>query len=283
MLTQDVGTLRGMELRGQDDNKIGTIEEIYEDTETRQPEWALVQSGLFGRKRSFVPLRDADVEGDHATVPYDKDQIKNAPGIDPDGELSTEEERGLYEHYGLDWSTGQSDTGPSAGGQAGGEGRSSRTDIETAESSRGTTSSAIETRGLPAEETSPSGREDAMTRSEDELRVGTARRETGRARLRKWVESDTETRTVPVQREQARIEREPITEENVEQAMAGPEITESEHEVPLTEEQPVVEKKTVPKERVRLTKDTQTDEEPISEQVRSERIEAESDRGESPR
>jgi stress response protein YsnF len=59
--------------------------------------------------------------------------------------------------------------------------------------------------------------------------------------------------------------------------MAGPEITESEHEVVLHEEQPVVEKRTVPKERVRLEKDVEAGEETISEEVRKERIEAEGD------
>jgi stress response protein YsnF len=59
--------------------------------------------------------------------------------------------------------------------------------------------------------------------------------------------------------------------------MSGPEITESEHEVALRSEEPVVEKRTVPKERVRLDKDVHADEETVSEDVRQERIEAEGD------
>jgi uncharacterized protein (TIGR02271 family) len=275
MITHAAGTLRGRELRGRDDDKIGTIEEIYIDTDTGEPEWMLVQSGLFGTKRTFVPLREARTEDDHVTVPYAKDQVKDAPGIEPDRELSRPEEERLYQHYGLDRAAAPSGTGTggteSWGTEAGTESRG----VETG----GTRSRATETGGVPADETSPSADEGAMTRSEDELRVGTTRRETGKARLRKWVETDTETRTVPTRREEARIEREPITEANVEQATAGPEITEAEHEVTLTEEEPVVEKKTVPKERVRLTKDVETDEQQVSDQVRKERIEAESDRG----
>jgi uncharacterized protein (TIGR02271 family) len=83
--------------------------------------------------------------------------------------------------------------------------------------------------------------------------------------------------TVPVRRETARVEREPITDENVDEAMSGPEISETEHEVTLHEEEPVVEKRTVPKERVRLEKDTETDQEEISETVRKERVEQEGD------
>ena len=112
-----------------------------------------------------------------------------------------------------------------------------------------------------------------MTRSEEELRVGTARQERGRARLRKHVVTENVQQTVPVQREEVRVEREPITDANVDQALDGPAISEEEHEVVLHEEQPVVEKRAVPKERVRLSKDTVTDEREISEEVRKEQIE----------
>jgi stress response protein YsnF len=55
--------------------------------------------------------------------------------------------------------------------------------------------------------------------------------------------------------------------------MSGPEISESEHEVVLHEEQPVTEKRTVPKERVRLDKEVQTDEREVSDTVRKEQLE----------
>ena len=119
--------------------------------------------------------------------------------------------------------------------------------------------------------------DDAMTRSEEELRVGTAERESGRARLRKYVVTEEVQQTVPVRREEVRVEREPITDGNVDQAVDGPEISEEEHEVVLHEEEPVVEKRTVPKERVRMEKDSRTDDVEVSEEVRKERIDAEGD------
>ena len=125
--------------------------------------------------------------------------------------------------------------------------------------------------------TSGQATDEAMTRSEEELHVGTARRERGRARLRKYVVTEEVRRTVPMQREEARIEREPITDENIDAAMAGPEISTGEHEVKLHEEVPVVEKRTVPKERVRLDKETRTGEQEVVEHVRKEQIEAEDD------
>jgi uncharacterized protein (TIGR02271 family) len=114
-----------------------------------------------------------------------------------------------------------------------------------------------------------------MTRSEEELRVGTARQERGRARLRKYVVTEHVQQTVPVSHEEVRLEREPITDGNIDDALSGPEISEEEHEVVLHEEVPVVEKRAVPKERVRLSTDTVTDEAEVSEEIRKERIEQE--------
>jgi uncharacterized protein (TIGR02271 family) len=84
--------------------------------------------------------------------------------------------------------------------------------------------------------------------------------------------------SVPVQREQARVEREPITDANLDAATSGPDISEAEHEVTLREEEPVVEKQVVPKERVRLDTDTVTEERQVGEEVRKEQIEVEGDR-----
>jgi uncharacterized protein (TIGR02271 family) len=119
--------------------------------------------------------------------------------------------------------------------------------------------------------------DDAMTRSEEELHVGTERRESGRARLRKYVVTEEVQTTVPVRHEEVHVEREPITEGNADEAMSGPDIAEREHEVTLHAEEPVVEKRAVPKERVRLEKDTITEERQVSDEVRKERIEAEGD------
>ncbi len=112
-----------------------------------------------------------------------------------------------------------------------------------------------------------------MTRSEERLEVGTAKQEVGRARLRKRVITETETRNVPVSHEEVRVEREPITDGNSGQALDGPGISEEEHEVVLNAEKPVVAKEAVPVERVRLDKETVTDEVQVTEDVRKEQIE----------
>jgi uncharacterized protein (TIGR02271 family) len=243
---------QGRTLIDRDGEKIGKVEEIYEDYRGSRPEWALVHSGLFGMKRTFVPLAGAQRAGEEVRVAILKAQVKEAPHVDPDGEMAEQEERRLFEHYGVPYTS---------------EGTTTATGAPSGRSSAGTVGRDV----------SGPTTDDAMTRSEEELHVGTERVQRGRARLRKYVVTEHEQRTVPVQREEVRIEREPITGENVDRAMAGPDISEEEHEVVLHEERPVVEKRTVPKERVRLETDTISDEQEVSEEVRKERIETDDD------
>jgi uncharacterized protein (TIGR02271 family) len=246
----DIETIRtweGRTLVDRDGGRIGTIDAIYLDDQTGEPEWALVNTGLFGTKSSFVPLTQATQTGNDVGVPYDKQLVNDAPRIDPDRDLSEAEERQLWRHYGLDYdrTTRQRATGRDVVGR------------------------------------DPSGptADDAMTRSEEELRVGTTQRERGRVRLRKYLTTEQVTQTVPVQQERVRVEREPITEANLAAATSGPELSEAEHEVVLREEEPVVEKRVVPRERVRLDKETVTDEERVADEIRKEQVEVQDEEG----
>jgi uncharacterized protein (TIGR02271 family) len=256
---------QGRTMIDRDGNKIGSISDIYIDEQSGRPEWALVNTGLFGTRQTFVPLAQASEDGDQVRVPYEKSQVKDAPNVEPDGALSEAEEAEFYRHYGLDYGAGY-DTTTGRQGYAG-------TGYET----RGETRGDLEDRGTVGRDVSGPTTDDAMTRSEEEVEVGTRTREAGRARLRKYVVAENVSTTVPVQREEVRIEREPITDANYDAATSGPDISEEEHEVTLRAEEPVVEKRTVPKERVRLDTETVTDERQVSEEVRKERIEAEGD------
>jgi uncharacterized protein (TIGR02271 family) len=242
-----VRTWEGRTLVDRDGSRIGRIDAIYLDDQTGQPEWALVNTGLFGTKASFVPLAQATQTDQDVGVPYDKQLVKDAPRVDPDQHLSEAEERRLWRHYGLDYDrpTRRRATGP-----------------DTVE-----------------RDTSGPTTDDAMTRSEEELRVGTTSRERGRVRLRKYVTTEQVQQTVPVQRERVRVEREPISDANLDAATSGPELSEAEHEVILREEEPVVEKRVVPRERVRLDKDTVTGEERVAEEVRKEQIDVHDEDG----
>ncbi len=237
--TQDITSWRGQKLVSQDGDKIGTIDEIYIDEQTGEPEWLAVSTGLFGSRVSFVPLAEAQRDGDEIRVPYSKDQVKDSPNAEADGALSQDEESRLYRHYGL----GHSEA-------------SFRIDRPR--------------RVRPRDR-----------RRHDALRGGAVGRHArGRdrpcaaAQVRRHRERD---QTVPVQREEVRVEREPITDANRDAAMSGRDITEEEHEVTLRAEEPVVEKRAVPNERVRLETDTVTDEQQVTDEVRKERIETDGD------
>ena len=169
---------RGRTMLDRDGDRIGTIEDIYADDRTGQPEWALVNTGLFGTRSTFVPIAQASERDGDVQVPYEKALVKDAPGIEADQHLSEAEEERLWRHYGLDYGAGYQTTGRTAeaGTDAGGDGREA------------------------------TGRDDAMTRSEEELRVGTEARERGRVRLDKEAVTGEEQVAEEVRREQIDVD-----------------------------------------------------------------------------
>ena len=266
---------------GPNGDKIGSVGTFYLDDQTNEPAWVTVNTGLFGTSETFVPLSEATVEGIDVLVPYSKDEVKNAPQIESDGSISAEEEVTLYRYYGFTYDDGTSDA-DSLNADAGTD-TIMESDTETI-TDRGHTGLVDDTQsgsgsgsgmGSGSRSGSGSGIDDAMTRSEERLDVGTERHETGRARLRKYTVTDTVTTQVPVTHEEVVIEREPITDANRDAAMSGPEIREDEYEVTLHAEEPVVHKHTEPVERVRLDTETVSGSETVSGDVRKEKIETE--------
>jgi hypothetical protein len=118
MATPSMETVRGWRGRvmvDRDRGKIGEVVDIYLDNETDRPEWAVVRTGLFGLRSTFVPLAEAREVGDELQVPHQRLQVKQAPNIEPDGQLSAAEEAELYRHYGLDYDSVTLDSGAPAG------------------------------------------------------------------------------------------------------------------------------------------------------------------------
>src|SRR3954471_19138129 len=214
---QDIETWRGRTLVDRDGDKIGKVEDVYLDRQSGEPEWVAVKTGMFGSNVSFVPIHDPSTAGDALQVAYAKDQVKDAPNVDPDGELSPEEERRLYSHYGRgdydEWSGNSEDRTEATLGRGERFGDGDR-DFDGDAS------------GTVGRDTSGPTTDDAMTRSEEELAVGTQRRETGRARLRKYVETENVQQTVRGRREGAGVGGEPITDANRGDALDGPDISE---------------------------------------------------------
>src|SRR3954451_6052151 len=157
---QQLQAWRGHELVDAEGAKIGKVHEIYVDRDTGQPEWLAVATGMFGTKVSFVPLTGATAQGDRLVSRWSKEQVKDAPNAEADGELSQEEEARLYQHYGVSYGEDRSSSGLPEG-QA--QGRTdTRTDV--------------------GHDTSGPNTDSAMTRSEEEMRVGTRSEESGTAR-----------------------------------------------------------------------------------------------------
>lgn len=279
----DIQTVIGRQVVGSDGDSIGKAGQVFLDDATGRPEWVTVETGLFGTKQSFVPLADAEQRGDELAVPYDKAKVKDAPRVDvEEGHLSEENEAELYRYYGIEYSQSGSDTdlvGERPAEQSGRHAQTGQQDVDVDAAARSDALAEGRTgtgeRETVGHDTSGPTTDDAMTRSEERLNVGTEKREAGRARLRKYVVTEEVTTTVPVTREEVVLEREPITEANAGAAGDGPAISEEEHEVVLHEEQVVVDKETVPVERVRMGTEQVTEQREVSEQVRKEQIETE--------
>ncbi|MFI2610675.1 PRC and DUF2382 domain-containing protein [Kitasatospora sp. NPDC018619] len=287
-------------------NRIGKADHMYLDDVTGKPEWVSVKTGWFGASESFVPIRDARVVGDHLEVPYPKEKVKDAPLVDVDrgGHLSEGEERRLYQHYGIDldeaWraanrpgagggtaaAAGTAAAGTAAAGTTGTTGRTGTPAAGTggvtgAAAGRSASASAATPRAAaaPGAVTGRAGtraeQDGVMTRSEERMRVGVERYESGHAKLHKYVVTEEERQTVPIRHEEVHIEHEPITAADRGTAMAGESIAEAEYEVTLHAERPVVRTEAVPVERVRLVTEERVEEQTVTGQVRKERIEAE--------
>jgi len=243
MFTHDEAqALIGATARDRDGQKVGHVTAVYEDRVTGAPEWLTVTTGLFGSKETFVPISLARLRGHSGDVELAaaKETITSAPRIGPEGRLSPYKEEQVFLHYGMSY------TSPP---------------WPTAEP-------------VPP---LPVSAPDAMTRSEERMHVGTESTETSRVRLRKVIVTENVTRTIPVSHEEVRVEREPITTANVDEAMAGEPLSTAEHEITLHAERPVVTKETVPVERVRLSKDTVAGETTVTGEVRHEQIDTERD------
>jgi uncharacterized protein (TIGR02271 family) len=234
---------RGSKVFDQNGDKIGSVEEIFQDYETREPEWIGIGTGMLGTKRVLVPVQGADLRDDGVYVPYTKDQVKDSPDIDAD-EIDETTEQELSRHYGLNYSERRSPATPAEGGPG--------------------------TMGL--EDEADMQREGTVTRHEEELQVGKRDVEAGRARVRKWVETEPQEVDVALRRETARVTREPV-----DRPTSGGEIGEEEIDVPLRGEEAVVEKQTVARERITVDKDVETEHATVADEVRKERVELDED------
>ncbi len=227
--------------------QIGKIGQVFADIQTGRLNWVTVRTGWFGAGESFVPLNDATISGAEVRVPYDKETIKGARHQVVDGELTEQDEDDLYAYYGIGIGTGPSEIAPAA-----------EIPVDDAQGVDGVVSGA-------------SGVE--LIRSQEQLVVSTQRVEAGRTRLRKYVVTEQQSRVVPTAHDEVRVAREPITDANRDRLLGGGRPDVGEQVVLLTEDRVVVNKETVPVERITVHTHTVLENQTITEPVRKEQIE----------
>ena len=258
-------------------DKVGKVGQLFVDSNSGEPTFVAVNTGLFGRNSSLVPLAGAKLNNEELHVAHTKDEISDAPNIsDTDEGLEPEEEERLYKHYGLTTQdsaqTQTSDRGNAAqAGTAAGTGAAAGTAAGTTGRREETAKTSADTGKKAA--TSDDG---SVIRSEEQLNVNKEKVASGRARLRKYVVEDTETVEVPVSREEVKVEREKLSPEEAKK-LGNTRIGEENADVVLHEEQVNVDKETVPVEKINLNKETVTEKQKVSEDLKKERVEFQDD------
>jgi stress response protein YsnF len=286
---REVSAAVGGTAYGVDGDKLGTVEAFFADDRTGAPTWVAVSTGLFGTRHSVVPVADATFTDGALHLPVTADAVKSAPPMAGE-HLDPADEEALRRHYGLGATlpvtASPEDTAPLG---------------DTAPPTVAIAPPVAAPPETPARvQSSATG--GAMTRSEEQLRVGTERVAATRVRLVKYVVTEDVQITVPIRREEIRVEEVPIDEvddgigeslvpgadvygaHSAEPASAGTSRGLPE-EIVLHTERPVVTVEVVPVERVRLRTEVVEGQETVTGQVQREQIVVDQDRrpGVSPR
>ena len=244
--------------------KIGTVEHFYVDDRTGAPTWVAVTTGLFGTRQSVVPAVDASFADGRLSLPVAVDAVKSAPHLTGD-HLTPADEAELRRHYGAQEGV-----------------RTDSQDTVRDEAPVAAPAGGAPTVEIPAEAPLPAAapHDGGMTRSEEQLVVGTERVATTRARLVKYVVTEEVQITVPIRREEIRVEQVPI---DAPDDLPGETLLTDEPRTPMASgalpdeivlhtERPVVTVEVVPTERVRLRTQVVEGQETVTEQVQREQI-----------
>lgn len=266
---------------GSDGGKLGTVMAFFTDDRTGAPTWVAISTGLLGTRQSVVPVAGATFTDGALRLPVTAGAVKTAPPMAGD-HLDPADEEALRRHY--DPSDGADLGGADPGGaDPGGPQPVAAPPVEAAPS--------LDPAEPPARVAEPNGSDGGMTRSEEQLRVGTERVGTTRARLVKYIVTEDVQITVPIRREEIRVEEVPLdaVDDGPGESLDVPAGTTADSALPgeivLHTERPVVTVEVVPVERVRLRVDVVEGQETVTGQVQREQIVVDQDtvRGVSPR
>ena len=251
---REVSAAIGSTAYGTDGDRLGTVEHFYVDDRTGAPTWVAVVTGLFGTRHSLIPAAEATFADGDLRLPVSKQAVRSAPDIGDTGHLGPAEEEQLRQHYGV----GRAAPVPAP-------------PMVTAPLHSPAPDSTA------ADSVAPD--DGAMTRSEERLTVGTERVAATRVRVVKYVVTEEVQVTVPVRREEIRVEEVPVdaVDDGPGESLVPADTAETVRsglpdEIILHAERPVVTVEVVPTERVRVRTDTVAGQETVTDRVQRERI-----------
>lgn len=259
---REVSAAIGSTAYGTDGDKLGTVEHFLVDDHTGAPTWVAVATGLFGTRHSLIPAADATFADGDLRLPVSKQAVRSAPDIGDAAHLGPVEEEQLRRHYGMS--------------------------AEAPAEPRPAPPMATAPLHSPAPAEAPAAPDDggprhaapddgAMTRSEERLAVGTERVAATRVRVTRYVVTEEVQVSVPVRREEIRVEEVPVDapDDGPGESLVPPDTPDSRglpDEIILHAERPVVSVEVVPTERVRLRTEAVAGQETVTDRVQRERI-----------
>jgi uncharacterized protein (TIGR02271 family) len=274
-MTMHAQDIVGARVTSTDGQVIGTVEQVFNDDVDGTPVWARIKAG---RRNRFVPLGGSRLGDGGLSVPFETTRIVGGPEISADQHMSATQAEQLSRYYGLTVPPQGGDRGqqvPPKEGQQ--QAQPGRTGTQASERP-GRTGTQANQRPDSRAAARPGGAEPGaeagaewLVRAEERISLGTQTMETGRVRIRKYVDTEPVEQAVKITREEYDVERVPITEG---ERLSG-DITEGEREIILHEERAVLRKETVPVERVRLVTRKVEEDQTIRDEIRKERIEVE--------
>jgi uncharacterized protein (TIGR02271 family) len=249
---ESMADVRGFEVRTQpDDEKVGTVDSLICSPDGRIRYLDVDAGGLFTSHRIALPVGAAQVDREHDVIwirDMTKDEIKNLPEYTGDTNTLTDEyERRIQQSFrGRDAAV-----------------RSSDADL-------------YDQGRFYAERGGPAAGEARLVLVEEQLDVGKRQVQAGEVGLRKRVETEHVEQEVSLAREEATVERHPITDRT---AVSNAQIKEEEVRIPLMAEEAVVEKRTVPVEEVVVNKRKVAETKTVGADVKRERLDESELRG----
>jgi stress response protein YsnF len=289
---REVAAAIGSTAYGPDGSKIGTVENFFVDDRTGVPTWVSVTTGLFGTRHSIAPATEAQVGDGGLVLPVTAEAVKAAPRL-AGTHLDPDEEQALRAHYGL------ADAEPARAEPVAAE-RSVDEPVvdepfaaEPIAAEHAVHEPAVHAYADEATAEVPRGEDTTgdpgMVRSEEQLRVATERVGATRFRLVKYVVTEDVQITVPIRREEIRVEEVPLDAvdgDTGEDLLQHGDLAEGERpgrhtapddgglpdEIVLHTERPVISVEVVPTERVRLRREVVEGQETVTGQVAREQI-----------